>query len=111
MIVVILCAAPTANAGPFDPPSHAEVKACAQRGGTYERRFQINVCIYPYSDGGKTCSDDSQCKGGCLADTRHMTHAPKRGERVTGLCRPTSDGFGCSTHVKNGRAQETMCIN
>jgi hypothetical protein len=112
-VLCAMCVAAAASPGMSKEPSHAEVQACAARGGAYQRLglLQTSVCVFPYPDGGKTCSDDSQCQGGCLADVGHMDRPLRAGERVKGACRPTSDGFGCSTHVKNGRALNTMCVD
>jgi hypothetical protein len=68
------------------------------------------TCVVPYPDGGKSCSDDSQCKGGCIAQLNFGPVA-KPGTPVRGVCEQANDGFGCTTHVKNGRALDTLCVD
>src|SRR5262249_6278598 len=49
-------------------PTSAETRACAARGGTIEPVCMLGelMCVVRYRDGGKPCSDKSDCVGECL---------------------------------------------
>lgn len=87
-----------------------DAAACLRSGGAMKPggRLQTLQCVQSYADAGKSCRDGSQCAGDCRT-------APgidvRPGQQVAGQCQATSDRFGCSTTVENGRAQTTVCID
>lgn len=78
-------------------------RQCDARGGVWKRAGMHSrlICEIPYSDGGKECTDDSQCIAGCLA----VRVGRQIGEAVpvVGRCRETDSPFGCFQHINNGR--------
>ena len=93
---------------------YAEQNSCVQRGGKYEQvgMFASWACVIPYPDGGRICSDDSQCKGGCIFEFGGGGSEPKKGDRTSGVCQRTDEQFGCFAHVKNGRlVDDGLCAD
>ncbi|PPU66210.1 hypothetical protein [Xanthomonas pisi] len=96
-------APPHANAGSTD-----EAAACTAKGGQLRPvgRMQIPRCIVPYADAGKTCTDNADCSGDCLA-----TSIVPTGTAATGTCQRDSDRFGCRQVVVGGKGQAALCID
>jgi len=61
----------------------------------------IERCNLPTSDGGKTCTDRSQCEGLCLAENVNST---------VGKCTAWRMTFGCVNILENGTVM-TICID
>jgi hypothetical protein len=89
---------------PSDPAS------CKLAGGAFKPvgKMQTLQCVINYADAGQICTSGSQCAGDCRA-TSGIDAVP--GQKVAGFCQATSDRFGCSTRVENGRAESTICID
>ncbi len=68
--------------------------------------MQILRCIVPYADAGKTCTDNGDCSGDCLA-----TSIVPTGTATTGICQRDSDRFGCRQVVVGGKGQAALCID
>ncbi|OWB29325.1 hypothetical protein XocBAI20_11090 [Xanthomonas oryzae pv. oryzicola] len=105
--------APTASpAWPAAPApaaqTSADAAACTAKGGQLRPvgRLQIPRCIVPYADAGKTCSDNADCSGDCLA-----TSIVPTGAATTGTCQRDSDRFGCRQEVVGGKGQAALCID
>lgn len=88
----------------------ADAASCHAAGGLMKPvgRSQTLQCVVSYADAGKSCTSGSQCAGDCRAEPGTET-AP--GQPVAGYCQATSDRFGCSTKVEDGRVQSTICID
>ena len=71
-------------------------------------RLQTLQCVIAYADAGKSCRSGADCAGDCRAE-QGLDISP--GQQAAGFCQATSDQFGCSTRVENGRAQSTICID
>ncbi|WP_173426917.1 hypothetical protein [Xanthomonas phaseoli] len=86
----------------------ADAAQCTAKGGQLRPvgRMQIPRCIVPYADAGKTCTDNSDCSGDCLA-----TSIVPTGAAATGTCQRDSDRFGCRQTVVGGRGQAALCID
>lgn len=99
---------PAADAPPVSIPT--DPAACSRAGGEMKPvgRMQSLQCVISYADAGKSCTSGSQCAGDCRAGSG-VDVAP--GQPAAGYCQATSDRFGCSTRVENGRAQATICID
>ena len=84
--------------------------SCQRAGGVMKPvgRMQTVQCVIAYADAGKSCTASSQCAGDCRT-APGMDVRP--GQRVAGYCQASSDRFGCSTRVENGRAEATICID
>lgn len=87
----------------------AESAACAASGGVQRPvcRLQRQMCVRPYRDGGRVCSDDDQCAGGCLYEGA----AVAADGTTTGLCRKNDDPCGCVEHVVGGKRANGICVD
>jgi putative hemolysin len=99
-------AAPAAQAPAAQ--ASADATACTAKGGQLRPvgRMQIPRCIVPYADAGKTCTDNADCSGDCLA-----TSIVPTGTATTGTCQRDSDRFGCRQEVVGGKGQAALCID
>ena len=88
----------------------ADAASCRAAGGLMKPvgRMQSLQCVLSYADAGKSCTSGTQCRGDCRA-APGSDAAP--GQPVAGYCQATSDRFGCSTKIENGRAEATICID
>lgn len=85
-----------------------ERKACEAAGGTVQRaglRGWEN-CVIPFADGGKVCSDNSECQGQC----RYTGDWPPTG-KVTGLCQKDNMPFGCYSEMQGGKPTPMLCVD
>lgn len=84
-------------------------EACEQAGSEWRAvgMKQSMRCITKYPDAGKSCTDSSQCKGGCM-DVTPYNH---KGAPI-GKCKVDNDKFGCFSYlVKGERGGSRMCID
>ena len=83
---------------------------CSLEGGSFERHGKggFRVCIHKFPDGGRDCTDHSQCRGACLYE-RTEGKTPKPGEAVKGKCQRDSNPYGCRTGVHDGKISDTIC--
>ncbi len=89
----------------------AEKEACEKAGGDIKKtgRLQAEHCIQPYPDAGKACSDETDCLGWCILED--SVSEPVPGTPANGVCQPTTDSFGCTTLVKDGKIEVTICVD
>jgi len=89
----------------------AERDACLAAGGEIIKtgRLQAEHCVQPYPDAGKVCSDEADCLGWCILE--ESVSEPVPGTDATGVCQPTTDSFGCTTLVKGGKIEGTICVD
>ena len=67
--------------------------------------FGTPSCIEIYSDGGKVCTDSSECQGACTS-----REVLETGAKTTGFCRGNEkDAFGCFNEISNGVAEHAIC--
>ena len=91
--------------------SQVEQIECNRKGGRVERRGRagMQMCVMPYLDGGKLCTDSSQCEARCIVEGN-----PEPGsadEDVVGICQRDDRLFGCFGEVTDGRITQAMCID
>jgi hypothetical protein len=103
---------------PF-PPAVSDFRGCAQRGGTWKKSCpgKSYRCFYPYEDGGKTCSDSSQCEGECIIDIAWHCDGkgncddpadPIPGANLLGQCQFELDDCSSLVVVKHGVVQRAQ---
>ena len=87
----------------------AERAQCLAAGGTVERRgrLQSELCVTPFADAGKVCTDGSQCGGDCIVEGRAT---PSSGT-VQGICQRDDRLFGCYSRVENGAITTGLCVD
>ena len=85
-------------------------RACEEQGGTVEKRgmAQTELCVMPYADAGKACTDGDQCEGRCIAEGQV---ASPPGEPVTGICQRDDRLFGCFGIVEDGTIEAGLCVD
>jgi len=115
LLFVASCAPTETSAAP------SEVSLCEAKGGHMEKRgmMQSSMCVVPYADAGKTCSDSSQCLGKCLLNADNgsaerksdFERATTSATPVTGSCEADDRTFGCIAEVKNGAVDVALCID
>ena len=111
-LLAAACAPQTVNTNTAAsaPVQSADAAACAARNGTMRQvgKLQSWQCVIRYDDAGKVCTSSSHCQGSCLAGEA-TDKTP--GATTSGVCQATSNRFGCSTPVENGKAGPTLCID
>lgn len=86
--------------------------ACSEFGGTYQQAGLLGYfnCFVAYDDGGKTCSDASDCQGNCFA-TAAVSFDPDAVGGQTGTCAVNDSPFGCRSEIINGVVQPGTCVD
>lgn len=82
----------------FLPSPIARSVACKMLGGKSisGNRESGSQCIFRYIDGGRFCTNSSQCLGGCVTDKPENL-----GKK--GICRPSNERQGCLTEITQSR--------
>lgn len=99
--------------GPLSLSQQAEAltskKACEAEGGNWQKvgRAQLAACVLPASDAGKQCSDSRDCEVACIT----LKEGLKPGTSMAGQCHESTNLFGCRTHITEGVAEPTLCID
>ena len=81
---------------------------CKAGGGTIRGVGSISypVCVIPYPDAGRVCTDSSQCTGKCQAE------GAASGAPATGQCQSSPhDKFGCFSEIVSGIAKGMVCLD
>jgi hypothetical protein len=126
LFALAACAAPPAAPGPVKPtpaPSGGphpaqpgrptppvDAAACAARGGAVRNvcMLQRPMCVIPYADAGKACTDGDQCQGDCRYTADGV---PPPGARVSGTCQVNNDPCGCFSNVEDGQITGGLCVD
>jgi hypothetical protein len=84
-----------------------DVAACVRKGGYIDGAglFGLPFCKFDYSDGGKLCSDDSDCQGKC---TIEYGRTP---EQTKPRCTYDNSWDGCYSEVVKGEVQPAICYD
>ncbi len=83
-------------------------EACAKTGGEVRPVCMrgMPMCVVPFPDAGKTCSDSAECMGTCRGDGSAQPEKP-----ATGICSRDTDPCGCFQMVEKGVAQYPLCAD
>lgn len=86
------------------PEKRAE---CEASGGTVMRRGMANMetCVHSYADGGKACTDSSQCEGKCVGAPGPET------QQTAGSCQKDDQLFGCYSEILGGKPAYAICVD
>jgi hypothetical protein len=107
--VVALAAAQPPSSGPLHLTSVERARCTAQHGRVMIAGLSGNeMCALPYRDGGKRCTDGSQCAGDCMFEGSQPVRATAR---VSGRCQRLAYPFGCNTTITHGRVNGTLCAD
>jgi len=80
---------------------------CASLDGTVGEILPgVERCIRATTDGGKLCTDGSQCQGTCNAPA-----TAQLGTVITGTCSARVDRMSCVNLVVQGRASGRVCFD
>lgn len=87
---------------------------CEQAGGRWAKAgiFPAPICTLPMPDAGRTCGDNAECEGLCLAGLTPAQRSLvlKRQKVATlGRCTPHAPVFGCMAIVEKGFVTGIMC--
>jgi len=86
---------------------------CKSSGGSLRGVGSISypVCVIPYSDAGKACTDSTQCTGKCQVTGAALDARGSSDALIVGQCQASAhDIFSCYSEVVNGVAQdEVVC--
>lgn len=90
-------------------PTAAQTAECRQRGGEFRRAGMAGswLCMIPYADADKPCSDAGDCRGACLAPANQT---PVAGQ-APGRCAASNNPFGCFSRVEKGVVGPGLCVD
>lgn len=86
-----------------------DVPKCEREGGHVQDvgMFGMPSCVKPFADAGKSCGDESDCDGVCVAPP-----AAEVGDHVSGACQAdTASLFGCFDVIEKGIVVGGMCFD
>ena len=113
MLMLLVGTAHAQNCPPVDPKEQREQElACRavdgewSRFGVRDHLCGIYSCAERTKDGGKPCTNRSDCEHLCVTDA-----PPKIGAEAPGRCTAVRTSFGCFTHVDGGRIVGRVCID
>ena len=82
---------------------------CKSEGGSIRGvgMFGTPVCVKPFPDAGKVCSDKAECQGMCKAPEGSIV-----GARSAGTCqKDTHDFYGCYDKIELGIVVAGVCFD
>ena len=72
-------------------------------------------CNLPTSDAGKTCRNQSECEGACIADLSQEDQdritESKEVIETSGKCTPWLFTYGCNAYIKDGKVDGILCVD
>lgn len=86
------------------PATNADQATCEASGGKIQRVCGDGyfACVAPYPDGGKHCSDSSECFGTCSVPAAQTVFPPGKNK---GTCQKTTVPCECYRKVIHGEVQ------
>ena len=93
-------------------PAAARAAKCTGPGQFWARRGLAGetMCVTPYPDAGKACSDKNDCAGRCIADYDDV-RGRTSGSAAVGKCQTDNALFGCYAEVVQGRLTQRICVD
>ncbi len=93
--------------------SAAERQSCTAAGGTVSQQglAGYEMCVLPYADAGKVCSDSSECLGQCRAQTLNTPQQSEAAQSITGQCQANNIPFGCHSEIIGGTPRPGLCVD
>jgi len=80
---------------------------------------QLPTCVVPFADGGRRCTDNSQCRAAsafsmpfCVTRAqRDSDHPPQPGEKVIGKCLMDDDPCGLQGRSGRRKSRGRVCVD
>lgn len=84
------------------------ISACEEAGGEWKKVgiAPNEMCVLRTKDGGRQCTDNSECEAGCRAPEN-----AKAGERAVGICIYDNSKVGCSSWLQKGIVSPMLCVD
>ena len=84
-----------------------DVEDCEARGGSVQGvcMFGTPACVIPFSDGGKPCTDSSECEGQCWNEDVGLA----KGDEAPGYCTSNAQECKCGVEIRGGRVDGRVC--
>ena len=92
-------------------------ESCESLGGNWGPigLFPEEVCVLPTSDGGKICTDSSECEAKCAASLTEEQYNSLMTAytliQTTGFCTAWKTSVGCNAYVVNGTVSQVLCVD
>ena len=99
------------------PPGYQapDPKLCKAEGGRIQGTLlpSVRVCVRPYADAGKACTDGSECAGSCLIteNDSDWDSGLGAGQDASGHCQAEEPFFGCYVVVEQGKTEQAICAD
>ena len=111
LVGVLTFMSPTRTHEPPIHPASAALGGCAGRGGVpTDGPFKERYCRVAFADGGKRCTDKSQCQGACIVLGGGAKSAAHPGP-IVGVCETANVQYGCFSILEQGAAVQTACVD
>lgn len=106
----------TVDCNPAKIQVPANQGACESSGGTWGPVgfSEVPICVMLTYDGGKECSDSSECQATCEAELVEEDYDNlAKGIPVykKGRCTSSTSPVGCHTYVVNGKVGQMLCVD
>ena len=99
------------------PPGYQEPdrRLCQAEGGRIQPTLlpSVRVCVKPFADAGKKCSDGSQCMGSCLITEKDADWDDDltAGQDASGHCQGEDPFLGCYIEIEQGKTKQAICAD
>ena len=106
-LLVVVCGTADGQKPAVKVLTTQQLQACKAKGGEpVFVRFHVQSCLWPTKDGGKACTDTTECEGVCEAP-----FGTPLGSRVAGTCASKAADIrgGCVNEVAEGRSLGDIC--
>jgi hypothetical protein len=90
-------------------PNAAE---CTAKAAFLDHRgmFGKVMCVTPFPDAGKACSDKSNCSGRCIIAYEKLGGIADP-SHATGQCQADDAQFGCYSEIVGGKVTQPICVD
>jgi uncharacterized protein len=102
---------------PLVKPIIKDKVACDKLGGKWGKvgLSITEFCNLPLTDGGKSCTDNNECKGECLANLSSVEmDGLRKGDILnnqSGFCTAWETVVGCKARVIKGNVNGLLCVD
>ena len=107
LVFALICGSGYGQTQSLQTLTTQQLRSCEAKGGEpVFVRFHVQSCLWPTKDGGKACTDTTECEGVCEAP-----FGTPLGSRVAGTCASKAADIrgGCVNEVAEGRSLGDIC--